>query len=148
MDPGLIPYPQLFEGRADSVDNGIWPGTDHVLLLQRLINLHFAGDDDQYWNLGIWAYDLYFNDSSIIFSVHMWKVLYTIRWDTLASVMEQVLLLQAQLASQSQDVLPASANEDGEDAMDLQGGGGHSLEDLKHDWLDISYVEDTPVPCR
>ncbi len=45
-------------------------------------------------------------------------------------------------------VLPASANEDGEVAIDLQGGGGHSLEDLMCDWFDISYVYDTPVPWR
>jgi hypothetical protein len=59
--------------------------------------------------------------------------------DTLAAVMEQMSLLQAQLASKSQDVLPASANEDGEDAMDLQGGSGHSSEDSMRNWLDISY---------
>jgi hypothetical protein len=45
----------------------------------------------------------------------MWKLLYTKRQDTLARVMEQVLLLQAQLASQAQDVLPSSANEGSKD---------------------------------
>ncbi len=49
----------------------------------------------------------------------MWKLLYTKRWDTLATLMEQVSLLQTQLVSQSQDVLPASADEDGKDVMDL-----------------------------
>ncbi len=75
--PDLISYPQLFEEQASGVDNGIWPGTEHVSLLQWFINLHFAGDGDQYWNFGIWASDLYFNDPSIIPSVHMWKSLYT-----------------------------------------------------------------------
>jgi hypothetical protein len=73
----LIPYPQLVEGRANGVDNGIWPGTEHVLLHQRIINLHFAGDNDQYWSFEIWASDLYINDPSIIPSVYMWKLLYT-----------------------------------------------------------------------
>ncbi len=62
--------------------------------------------------------------------------------DALATMMEQVLLLLAQLASQSQDVLPASANEDNKDAMDLLGGSGHSSEDLTCNWLDISYDPD------
>ena len=73
-------------------------------------------------------------------------------WDTLAAMMEQVSLLQAQLVtqsqSQSQDVLPASANDDGRNAMDLQGSGGHSSDNLMRDWSDISYVDDTPIPCR
>jgi hypothetical protein len=45
----------------------------------------------------------------------MWKSPYTNRRDTLAAVTEQVLLLQAELALQSEDVLPASANEDNGD---------------------------------
>jgi hypothetical protein len=72
--------------------------------------------------------------------------------DTLAATMKKVLLLQAQLGtqsqSQSQDVLPASANDNGKNARNLQGGGGHSLVDLTCNWSNISYVDDTPVPCR
>jgi hypothetical protein len=73
-------------------------------------------------------------------------------WDTLAAMMEQVLLLQAQLAmqsqSQSQDLPPASANDDGRNAMNLQGGRGHSSDDLTCDWSSISCVDDTPISCR
>jgi hypothetical protein len=61
---------------ADLVNNvchRIWPGTKYLPTLEGFLQLHFDGDDNEYWDFGVWSLDAYFNDLTTIPTVHMRK---------------------------------------------------------------------------
>jgi hypothetical protein len=71
VPPGVKPRFRSLDELSDGIHYGIWPGIEHVLILEDFINLHFAGDDNEYWNFGVWASDVYFNNPTTIRTVHM-----------------------------------------------------------------------------
>ncbi len=73
--PGLKPTNRSIKEFSNGVRYGIWPGTKHLSMLEDFIYLHFDGDDDKYWDFGVWALDVYFNNPTKIPTVHMRKSL-------------------------------------------------------------------------
>jgi hypothetical protein len=69
--PGLKPSAGTIEQLHEDVQYGIWPGTHHLSILEDFIQLHFDGDNNEYWGFGLWASDLYYNDPTVIPTVHM-----------------------------------------------------------------------------
>jgi hypothetical protein len=64
VNPGVKPRFWSLKELSNSFHYGIWPGAKHMSILEDFINLHYAGDDNEYWNM-------YFNDPTTIPSVQM-----------------------------------------------------------------------------
>ncbi len=73
--PRLKPKNRSVADLVNNVCHGIWPGTKYLPTLEDFIQLHFDGDDNEYWDFGVWSSDAYFNDPTTIPTVHMRKSL-------------------------------------------------------------------------
>ncbi len=77
VNKGLVAPVRRFLDMTSGIKNGIWPGTQYILLLQRFINLHFSGSNDLYWGFGTWASQAYFHTLDTVLSVLQWNFFHT-----------------------------------------------------------------------